>query len=201
MQHNSDTTFAQPNSDITSKFDDFLLLSRGKTVYNGPWDKSVEYFTQQGYRYVCIAPLQSPWTLHTIHLPHHSCPQYTNPTDYYLSLVKDSDASEALTNAFAKHSLHNTHITAAAQEQQNTPAEETQLAAYTPLPKTSVLYQTNVLADRYTRFSCVTPHGVCISCCTLHTLPHTGHGSHGCATLKCLVLSSCNTSLWPCLLV
>ncbi len=159
MQHNSDTTFAQPNSDITSKFDDFLLLSRGKTVYNGPWDKSVEYFTQQGYRYVCIAPLQSPWTLHTIHLPHHSCPQYTNPTDYYLSLVKDEATTETLANKYTtwqqqqqQHLEHHDKTISAGASDAMSPIPEGnggKLKGRNKSGRTSVLFQTVVLSQRY----------------------------------------------------
>ncbi|KAI7840867.1 hypothetical protein COHA_005397 [Chlorella ohadii] len=59
-------TIHQPNSIITSKFDDFLLLHAGSTVYFGRWEGVVGYFAGHG----C------------------PCPQYTNPTDYAMSLMK-----------------------------------------------------------------------------------------------------------------
>ena len=42
------TTIHQPNSLITSKFDDFLLLHAGSTVYFGPWQGVVDYFAGHG---------------------------------------------------------------------------------------------------------------------------------------------------------
>ncbi|PRW59820.1 ABC ATP-binding isoform 1 [Chlorella sorokiniana] len=60
------TTIDQPNSIITAKFDDFMLLHAGSTVYFGRWEGAVDYFAAHG----C------------------PCPQYTNTTDYALSLMK-----------------------------------------------------------------------------------------------------------------
>jgi hypothetical protein len=61
-------TIHQPNSLITSKFDDFMLLADGKVVYNGPFDGAVPAFATVGLQ----------------------CPQYTNPTDFFLNALHDS---------------------------------------------------------------------------------------------------------------
>ncbi|KAL4435933.1 hypothetical protein ABPG77_000695 [Micractinium sp. CCAP 211/92] len=72
------TTIHQPNSYITSKFDDFMLLHAGSVAYFGPWSESVSYFASQG----C------------------PCPQYTNPTDFYMATLKER--GDALVAAWAK---------------------------------------------------------------------------------------------------
>lgn len=67
-------TIHQPNSLITSKFDDFMLLAAGKLVYGGPWDDAVDFFSLAGYQ----------------------CPAYTNPTDYFLKELQNEQAIEDL---------------------------------------------------------------------------------------------------------
>jgi ABC-type multidrug transport system ATPase subunit len=67
----------QPNSLITSQFDDFMLLAEGRAVYDGPWDDAITFFANNGY----------------------PCPHYTNPTDYFLSVLTDDGARERLTRA------------------------------------------------------------------------------------------------------
>lgn len=42
-------TIHQPNSDITDRFDDLLLLAGGRFVYFGAWKDAVEHFAQLGY--------------------------------------------------------------------------------------------------------------------------------------------------------
>ncbi|KAK9905029.1 hypothetical protein WJX75_008206 [Coccomyxa subellipsoidea] len=74
------TTIHQPNSTITNCFDDLLLLSFGQLIYMGKWTKSVEYFSSLGYK----------------------CPMYTNPSDYYMSLMKDAEASPRLVDTWKK---------------------------------------------------------------------------------------------------
>jgi len=60
-------TIHQPNSDITDMFDDFMLLASGRCVYNGSWRAAVEWFGRQGF----------------------VTPTYKNPTDFFMSIVKD----------------------------------------------------------------------------------------------------------------
>jgi hypothetical protein len=43
-------TIHQPNSDITEKFDDFMLLSGGNVIYFGKWERAVGYFAAHGYQ-------------------------------------------------------------------------------------------------------------------------------------------------------
>jgi hypothetical protein len=42
------TTIHQPNSLISSKFGDFMLLHAGSCVYFGPWTSAVDYFAGAG---------------------------------------------------------------------------------------------------------------------------------------------------------
>jgi len=67
-------TIHQPNSLITSKFDDFLLLTNGEAAYNGPWTGAVDFFSAVGL----------------------SCPQYMNPTDFFLNVLQEEPARDAL---------------------------------------------------------------------------------------------------------
>ena len=41
-------TIHQPNSLITSLFDDFMLLGAGKLLYYGPWEQAVDFFSTAG---------------------------------------------------------------------------------------------------------------------------------------------------------
>eukprot|EP01064_Diplonema_japonicum_P031175 TRINITY_DN54_c0_g1_i5.p1 TRINITY_DN54_c0_g1~~TRINITY_DN54_c0_g1_i5.p1 ORF type:complete len:654 (+),score=204.71 TRINITY_DN54_c0_g1_i5:64-2025(+) len=70
-------TIHQPSSQIFKKFTQLLLLATGRVVYSGAADKSMEYFQHIGY----------------------TCPDYTNPTDFYMKLLRTgvgSDESAAL---------------------------------------------------------------------------------------------------------
>ncbi len=58
----------QPNSQITECFDDLLLLAGGRTAYFGPWQSSMAYFASVNF----------------------ACPMYTNPSDHYLLILKES---------------------------------------------------------------------------------------------------------------
>lgn len=42
------TTIHQPNSIITGRFDDYMLLHSGATVYYGRWEGVVDYFAAHG---------------------------------------------------------------------------------------------------------------------------------------------------------
>lgn len=137
-------TIHQPNSDITSRFDDFLLLAKGQAVFGGPWDESVEWFRSQGF----------------------SCPLYTNPTDYYLSVVKDESAVAALVPAFAQRAAE---LRAASEARASAPSNsgvsEKDLEAQRQAleledrapgkqgarPQTSVANQVMVLSHRFLR--------------------------------------------------
>lgn len=58
----------QPNSQITDCFDDLLLLAQGRCIFSGPWQASMGYFAGLGF----------------------TCPVYTNPSDFYLTIAKDA---------------------------------------------------------------------------------------------------------------
>lgn len=62
-------TIHQPNSLITSQFDDFMLLAGGEAVYYGPWSDAVPFFGAAG--------------LH--------CPSYSNPTDFFLHVLQEPE--------------------------------------------------------------------------------------------------------------
>ncbi|KAK9823066.1 hypothetical protein WJX81_006280 [Elliptochloris bilobata] len=74
------TTIHQPNSQITRCFDDLLLIARGATVYMGEMRHAVSYFDGLGY----------------------ACPMYTNPTDYFMGLMKDDVAAGSLAEAWMR---------------------------------------------------------------------------------------------------
>lgn len=59
------TTIHQPSSEIWALFDNFMLLSRGHTLYFGPASETVDYFAGIGF----------------------ACPNYSNPADYFISIV------------------------------------------------------------------------------------------------------------------
>jgi len=67
-------TIHQPNSIITSKFDDFMLLAGGELVYFGEWDGAVPFFNAAGLE----------------------CPQYTNPTDFFLNCLQEQSNVDIL---------------------------------------------------------------------------------------------------------
>ena len=67
-------TIHQPNSIITSMFHDFMLLAGGELVYFGEWEGAVPFFTAAG--------------LH--------CPQFSNPTDFFLHSLQDQANVDAL---------------------------------------------------------------------------------------------------------
>ena len=74
MQKTIVLTIHQPNSLITSKFDDFMLLAGGELVYFGAWEGAVPFFDAAGLR----------------------CPQFTNPTDFFLNCLQDQSNVDAL---------------------------------------------------------------------------------------------------------
>jgi len=59
------TTIHQPSSDMWELFDKLCLMSGGNVVYFGKADAAVRYFTNQGY----------------------PCPSFSNPADFFLSLI------------------------------------------------------------------------------------------------------------------
>jgi len=65
-------TIHQPSSEIYALFDRLILLSSGKTAFSGPAKKAVEYFSTIGYQ----------------------CPPYSNPSDYYMKILKTRDATD-----------------------------------------------------------------------------------------------------------
>ncbi|KAJ3212270.1 ATP-binding cassette sub- G member 1 [Dinochytrium kinnereticum] len=65
-------TIHQPSSEVFHLFDELLLLADGRTIYAGPADGAVDYFSKLGYE----------------------CPEYTNPADFlFMSVLNSEDAS------------------------------------------------------------------------------------------------------------
>jgi len=58
-------TIHQPSSDIFEMFDRYMVLSKGKFIYQGPGKETVDYFTSIGYQ----------------------CPDYSNPADYIMDIA------------------------------------------------------------------------------------------------------------------
>ena len=69
-------TIHQPNSSTFQQFDRLLLLSEGHTIYQGSASESVDYFTAFGFK----------------------CPEYTNPSDYYLKVFSSSKCNHFAPN-------------------------------------------------------------------------------------------------------
>lgn len=65
--HTIVTTIHQPRSDIYKMFDYLLLLYAGETIYYGPADGALPYFTKLGY----------------------TCPDSVNPADFLLDMLDD----------------------------------------------------------------------------------------------------------------
>eukprot|EP00668_Euglena_longa_P010990 GGOE01013334.1.p1 GENE.GGOE01013334.1~~GGOE01013334.1.p1 ORF type:complete len:710 (-),score=241.62 GGOE01013334.1:918-2837(-) len=64
--HTVVATIHQPNSDIFRMFNKVMFLAKGQVVYNGPGANTIRYFQELGY----------------------DCPQYTNPADYIMKLLR-----------------------------------------------------------------------------------------------------------------
>lgn len=47
-------TIHQPSFDICSLFDDAMLLSGGKMLYNGPWQEAETYMAVAGFGCACL---------------------------------------------------------------------------------------------------------------------------------------------------
>ena len=67
-------TIHQPNSFITTLFDDFMLMGKGRCLYQGPYSEAVERFSAAGF----------------------ACPLYCNPTDFYITVAANEENHQAL---------------------------------------------------------------------------------------------------------
>lgn len=70
----------QPRLSVFNKFDNLILLSAGKMVYQGEVKKALKYFENLGYK----------------------LPELTNPADYYLDIITP-DAPGANPDLFISH--------------------------------------------------------------------------------------------------
>ncbi|XP_075247566.1 uncharacterized protein LOC142340748 [Convolutriloba macropyga] len=70
----------QPSSEVFAMFDSLLLLTGGQTIYYGKASESVDFFTQQGFQ----------------------CPAYSNPADYFLTVVNTDFDGHGDINALAE---------------------------------------------------------------------------------------------------
>lgn len=121
-------TIHQPNSSITSLFDDLMLLSHGECCYCGPFNQAVERFAAAGF----------------------VCPLYSNPTDYFLSVIDDPESAaimisrqkeawQVLEEAEAGSVDVSSDIVASIELTDNAEAQ------------TSFIHQTKILAIRHAR--------------------------------------------------
>lgn len=62
-------TIHQPNSYITTLFDDFMLMGKGRCLYQGLYSDAVERFSAAGF----------------------ACPLYCNPTDFYITVAANGE--------------------------------------------------------------------------------------------------------------
>ena len=68
------TSIHQPRSSIFAMFDDLILLSEGRLLYNGPAQDALSYFEQHG----------------------HKCPEHYNPAEFLADLISlDQSTTEA----------------------------------------------------------------------------------------------------------
>lgn len=68
-------TVHQPTSEMLATFDDLMLMAGGKVAYHGPVEGAVHYFEAAGYK----------------------CPSTYTPTDYYMTLLQNTDIAPILT--------------------------------------------------------------------------------------------------------
>lgn len=77
-------TIHQPSSDIFALFDRFMILAKGKFIYQGYTKHAVDYFAQHGFQ----------------------CPTFANPADYLMEIAHNDEDSgprfEKLWNAYDK---------------------------------------------------------------------------------------------------
>ncbi|KAJ3192234.1 ATP-binding cassette sub- G member 1 [Irineochytrium annulatum] len=72
-------TLHQPSSEIFHLFDDLLLLSEGRIMYQGPAHKAVPYFSREGY----------------------PCPKRSNPADYFFYHILNTNEGAVMPTADA----------------------------------------------------------------------------------------------------
>eukprot|EP00798_Chlamydomonas_sp_ICE-L_P005383 gene5383-5604_t len=93
-------TIHQPNSDITSMFDDYLLLAGGRVVFGGKWLDAVPFFSAQGYEtpmyrtpppYSSVLSGTQSQTRVLPPIPASRTPTYRNPTTFFTSVVRDPE--------------------------------------------------------------------------------------------------------------
>jgi ABC-type multidrug transport system ATPase subunit len=73
-------TIHQPTAECIESFDDLMLMCKGHTVFHGPMEESVNYFASIGYQ----------------------CPETHTPTDFFMTLLQDSDIGDNLIKEWTK---------------------------------------------------------------------------------------------------
>ena len=79
------TTIHQPSSQLYVRFDELLLLAKGKLIYFGKANSAIEYFEKLSF----------------------STPVGYNPADYFLELVSDKQNVNTLAKAYKQSREHN----------------------------------------------------------------------------------------------
>lgn len=121
-------TIHQPNSLITSNFMDFMLLADGKLVYGGPWSESVDFFKRAGY----------------------TCPQYMNPSDYFIHALMDPVAVDTLVNQQNESKSLSIDLEKPSHDDEIPPEESGEIVHKDEVQE-SVWYQIYILALRNAR--------------------------------------------------
>ncbi|KAH7619174.1 hypothetical protein Ndes2526B_g06126 [Nannochloris sp. 'desiccata'] len=96
MQKTIVLTIHQPNSLITSKFDDFMLLAGGELVYFGEWEGAVPFFDAAGLQ----------------------CPQFTNPTDFFLNCLQEQSNVDTLVEQQRRNGASSTLLQGGHQDEE-----------------------------------------------------------------------------------
>lgn len=123
-------TIHQPNSLITAKFVDFMLLADGMLVFGGAWSDAVGFFSRAGL----------------------NCPQFMNPTDYFIHELQDASKIERLVAQQEKESelAKDVEVQDTKKLLQSGDTSDEQVAP-TEGPNAPGWYQTKILADRNLR--------------------------------------------------
>eukprot|EP00760_Papus_ankaliazontas_P017239 PhM_4_TR17079/c0_g1_i1/m.87245 len=123
-------TIHQPSSELFALFDDVLLLSAGRVVFQGPREEAKLFFAQHGY----VVP------------PHN------NPSDFYMRILQQehSDVAMKLADAW-EHQQKQQQENVSSIDTSVTDATKAGLLAYSELRTATVRVQAKLLLQRSLR--------------------------------------------------
>ncbi len=82
------TSIHQPRSSIFAMFDDLILLSEGRLLYNGPAQDALSHFEQHG----------------------HKCPEHYNPAEFLADLISVDQSTTEAQHRSRCHLISDPHI-------------------------------------------------------------------------------------------